>query len=120
MNEPKRTQAWMDGYIRAWTSSQPDEIGALFTADAAYRTTPFAEPWQGNESIVEGWIGRGDQPDNWTFRYEILMDDPRRAVVRGWTTYTDPPREYSNIFLIEFDDGGRASSFTEWWMQAPD
>lgn len=120
MNEPNKTQAWMQAYVHAWASSQPDDIRALFTSAAAYRTTPFAEPWQGVESIVEGWIARGDQPDNWTFRYEVVIDSPPLAVVRGWTSYKDPPREYSNIFLIEFGDGQQASSFTEWWMQAPE
>lgn len=120
MHELDRTQAWMQGYIHAWTSNQPDDIRALFTSAGEYRTAPFAEPWRGAESIVDGWVGRGDQPDDWTFRYEILLETTRLAIVRGWTKYKDPPREYSNIFLIEFGDAGRASSFTEWWMQAPE
>ena len=31
-------EAWLEGYIRAWGSNEPDEIGALFADDARYYT----------------------------------------------------------------------------------
>jgi hypothetical protein len=37
--------------------------------------------------------------------------------VRGWTKYFEPEREYSNIWVIRFDDEGRCTEFTEWWMR---
>lgn len=32
---------WVDGYVRAWASNDPDDIGRLFTDDATYYTAPF-------------------------------------------------------------------------------
>ncbi len=32
--------AWVHGYIGAWESNDPAQIGALFTDDASYLTHP--------------------------------------------------------------------------------
>lgn len=109
-------ETWLEGYIKAWGSNNPQEIGALFADDALYYTAPFREPWRGREAIVAGWIDIHDEPDNYTFRHEVLATEDNLGVVRGWTTYLNPPAEYSNLWLIRFDDQGRATEFTEWWM----
>lgn len=44
--------AWVDGYRAAWASNDPAAIGALFGADAVYRTEPYASPWRGRAEIV--------------------------------------------------------------------
>jgi len=40
-------EAWMLGYVRAWASNDPEEIGNLFTEDANYFTAPGRAPWSG-------------------------------------------------------------------------
>lgn len=107
---------WLEAYRRAWTSNDPDDIRALFTADAEYYTAPFRPPWRGREEIVDGWLGRRDQPGDWTFRSEILLESPDLSVVRGWTTYRDPERAYSNLWLLRMASDGRCRQFTEWFM----
>src|SRR3712207_8403075 len=42
--------AWIDNYRQAWTTNDPDRIGDLFTADAAYFPEPFAKPWRDRKS----------------------------------------------------------------------
>ena len=32
---------WIEGYVRAWNSNDPDDIGSLFTMDAEYSTAPL-------------------------------------------------------------------------------
>lgn len=118
MEEPW-TRRWVEAYQTAWTANEPDSIRALFTQDAEYRTSPFADPWVGVEGIVQGWLARQDTPGNWTFRFEVLVETPDLGVVRGWTDYANPKRTYSNIWLIRFDNTGRATSFIEWVMPAP-
>lgn len=108
---------WVEGYLRAWNSNDPEEIGELFSEDAAYFTGPFVDPWKGRDAIVQEWLGRKDEPGTFRFRYEILAASDRTGVVRGWTRYLDPVREYSNIWVIKFDGQGRCEEFTEWWMQ---
>lgn len=111
---------WMEGYIQAWATNDPQTIASLFTADAQYFTGPFAEPWRGRDTIVKSWLAHADKPGDYTFRYEVLGTGPDCGIVRGWTHYnTPPPRDYSNIWLIRFDDTGRCREFTEWWKEKP-
>lgn len=111
-------ERWMERYIQAWGSNDPQEIGALFTDDATYYTAPHREPWRGRQSIVDGWIDRKDEPGQWNFRYEVLAIADNLGFVRGWTTYHTDEDDYSNLWVIRLDDQGRCSGFTEWWMVA--
>jgi len=106
---------WMKGYLKAWGSNDPGDIGGLFTDDALYYTAPHREPWRGRDGIVEGWLERKDEPGDWSFRYEIIGIGGDMAFVRGWTGYRDDP-DYSNLWVIRLDGEGRCSEFTEWWM----
>jgi uncharacterized protein (TIGR02246 family) len=115
--DTEKVAAWIEGYIRAWNSNDPQEIGNLFSPDAAYYTSPFAQPWQGRETIVQRWLDGKDQPGSFEFHYEVLASGDDLGVVRGWTKYLEPAREYSNIWLVRFDDQGRSKEFTEWYMQ---
>jgi hypothetical protein len=111
--------AWVDAYVRAWNSNDPADIGRLFTDDALYYTGPFDAPWEGRDTIIQKWLRRQDAPGTTSFRYEVLASTSDRGVVRGWTLYHDPAREYSNIWLIDFGPNGRCRAFTEWWIKRP-
>jgi uncharacterized protein (TIGR02246 family) len=110
-------QEWVEGYIRAWNSNDPAEIGALFTADAEYFTEPFSDPWRGRDQIVESWLERKDEPGQATFDWRPLVTTPELAIITGTATYRDPPRVYSNLWVIRLDPEGRCREFTEWWME---
>jgi ketosteroid isomerase-like protein len=110
---------WIDGYVRAWNSNDPAEIGALFTDDAVYSTEPYAEPWRGREAIVEGWLKIKDEPGNATFEWRPLVETPEASIIVGTTVYREPPETYSNLWVIRLDSGGRCREFTAWWMKHP-
>jgi ketosteroid isomerase-like protein len=116
-------RAWVEAYVRAWTSNDPTEIGALFTEDALYYTSPYEPAWRGRDGIVATWLERKDEPGGWTFRWEILAIAGDLGFVRGRTDYaatTDAAAEtYSNLWVIRLDAAGRCAEFTEWWMQWP-
>jgi hypothetical protein len=111
---------WVDRYVEAWNSNDPGDIRSLFTTDASYYTSPFRVPWRGQDTIVREWLGRKDEPGNATFRYEVLATGDGLGMVRGWTQYRGPAREYSNIWLVRLDSQGRCSEFIEWWMAQPE
>jgi ketosteroid isomerase-like protein len=115
--ERKDVERWMEGYVRAWTSNDPDEIGGLFTDSAAYFTAPFREPWMGREAIVQGWIDRKDEPNEWTFRWEVLAMAGDVGFAQGETDYPKEGKKYSNLWVIRLTEDGRCSEFTEWWME---
>ena len=110
-------RAWIDRYVVAWNSNDPDDIAGLFTDSSIYVTGPFDEPWRGREEIVRRWLDRKDIPGDTTFQYEVVAISGSFAVVRGVTTYRTPPATYGNLWLVRFEDESRASAFEEWWMQ---
>nr|KEP24203.1 hypothetical protein DA06_21725 [Georgenia sp. SUBG003] len=110
----------MDGYVRAWNSNDPDDIASLFTAEAEYRTEPYADPVRGRDAIVAFWLANSDEPGRTTFTWTPLAVNAGVSVVEGTTDYRDdPPRTYSNLWIIRLDGRGRCTSFTEWWMRHP-
>jgi hypothetical protein len=116
-------QAWLDRYVAAWKSYDPASIGDLFAVDATYRYHPEDDPVRGRAAIVEGWLRDRDEPGTYDGRYEPLAIDASNGnhVASGWsryfTTAGDLRDEYWNVFLVRFDDAGRATDFTEWWIQ---
>ena len=114
-------QRWIDGYVRAWSSNDPKEIGALFAEDARYFTHPFREPWHGRDAIVKEWTAHPDRPGSWESLYRALAVGHDIGVVRGETTYFKEDgsveTKYANVFVIQFDDEGRATEFTEFFMK---
>jgi SnoaL-like domain len=111
--------AWVNGYIGAWESNDPAQIGALFTDDSSYLTAPFRTPWVGRDVIVAGWLSRQDTPGNQHFTFDVLGISDDLAFVQGLTRYLSPPAEYANLWVIRLDDQGRCSEFTEWFMAVP-
>jgi ketosteroid isomerase-like protein len=107
-------EAWLPGYVRAWTTNDPADIAGLFTEDAEYYTAPYRQPWRGRDAIVAGWLQKKDEEGEWKFRSEVLAIADDLGFVRGWTDYVD--ESYSNLWVIRLRDG-RCSEFTEWWMK---
>ncbi|WP_084964427.1 YybH family protein [Thermoactinospora rubra] len=110
-------KAWIDGYVRAWNSNDPDDIASLFTDDARYHTEPFSAPWEGREEIVANWLARADQPGEANFEWRTVAVDGDVGVVQGTTRY--PDQTFSNLWVIRFSPDGRCREFTEWWMEQP-
>ena len=107
---------WVRGYIDAWESNDPEEVGELFTDDARYYTAPHRQPWTGRQAIVDGWLDRKDEQGEWRFSWEVLGVDGDLGFVKGMTTY-QTLGDYSNLWVIRLDEDGRASEFVEYWME---
>lgn len=109
---------WMTGYRKAWESNDADDIRALFTANAEYRTSPSALPWKGHEEIVAGWKNAQDEPGSTEFQWEVLSGTGDTVIVTATTVYRDGPT-FDNLWVIRLAPNGRATSFTEWFMERP-
>lgn len=117
MIDEAQVRRWVRGYLTAWNSNTPDDITRLFTEDARYYTEPHAEPWQGHDSIVRGWLENKDSPGDTTFDYRVIAINGDLAMVKGEVVYKDPRKEYSNLWEIRFASDGRVREFVEWWME---
>ena len=115
--------AWLGRYIAAWRSRDPAAIGELFGADASYSYRGGRAVVSGREAIVQSWLEDEDS-GSWEAHYEPLAVEEEVHVAIGWTRYLDDAGsvrdEYSNIFVCRFDDAGRCSEFSEWFMRATD
>jgi hypothetical protein len=121
-------QAWLDAYSHAWETYDPAEIAALFSDRAEYRWHPADEPVVGRDEIVRAWVApegnesSRDAAGTYEGEYQPYAVDGNKAVAIGISTYwTDASRSkvdrlYYNSWLLEFDDDGKCSSFTEYWM----
>jgi ketosteroid isomerase-like protein len=124
--------AWLDAYVAAWKSYDPEAIGALFADDVKYRFHPYDDPVEGREAVVESWLGEGehegapgrDEEGTYNASYRPIAVDGDVAVASGSSTYTRGPggpidEIYDNCFVMRFDADGRCREFTEWFVKRP-
>ena len=111
-------EKWTQAYVEAWTSNDAQQIGALFSEDARYLTSPDAEPRIGRAAIVAGWLEDLDEPGSWSFEWWIVREDDGFAAIEGRTRYP-AERDYLNLWIVRLDAEGRATEFTEWYMPRP-
>jgi hypothetical protein len=124
----EHVQAWLDGYARAWETYDAKDIAPLFSENAEYRWHPADDPEVGRDTIVHAWQNPGgkasSRDERGTYRADIrpFAVDGNKAVAIGTCTYWkdashhEIDRVYYNNWLLEFDDEGKCSSFTEYWM----
>ena len=121
MEMTERLEQWMDAYVEAWDTNDPEKVASLFTTDAVYDPQTADGPWNGLEAIVRGWLEIDDTPGNWEFEWRPLVETDQIAVVTCHTRYLDPPASYRNLFVVQFGAEGRCRDFTEWWIdEAPE
>ena len=114
----QQVQDWLDAYVEAWRTYDADLIGALFSEDASYAYTPWDTPTRGREAIVTEWLANQDAPGSWEAEYHPLIVSDAGVVARGQTRYADG-NVYENLWLLEFDDAGRCTSYVDWYMKRP-
>jgi ketosteroid isomerase-like protein len=128
----ENAQDWLNRYVEAWKSYDPDDIAALFSEDVTYRYHPFDEPTVGREAVVASWLGEDpggnastrDAPGTYEAEYTPVAIDGDTVVSVGSSTYREEPegpvvRTYGNCFVMRFDDEGRCRDFTEYYSRRP-
>jgi ketosteroid isomerase-like protein len=120
--DKKRVSEWLTAYQDAWQSYDPATIGDLFSEDVSYRYHPYDEPVRGRAAVVTSWLEERDAEGTYEGAYEPLVVAGDMAIATGTSTYKDGDggRIYDNCFILRFDDDGRCSEFTEWYMRRPD
>jgi hypothetical protein len=116
-------QQWLDRYVDAWRSNDPEMIGALFTVDVTYRYYPYSVPLEGRDAVVRSWLANPDEPGTWEAHYMPFAVEDNKVVATGTSRYFahdgQTERIYDNCFLIEFDGNNRCRTFTEFFVEEP-
>lgn len=123
-------QEWLDRYISAWLTYDPEAIAGLFTEDIVYRYHPTGDPVVGRDAVVAAWLGNPDsadastrdEPGTYEATYSPVAVDGDVVVATGNSTYFVSPggavdKVYDNCFIMRFDESGRCSEFTEYYVQ---
>ncbi|HET8970873.1 MAG TPA: nuclear transport factor 2 family protein [Candidatus Nanopelagicales bacterium] len=109
---------WVERYERAWAEHDTAAAAQLFTEDARYLHSPYAEPLIGHDAILADWVD--EEP--FTMTAEIVAVDGDLAVVRVLVRYLPPAgQEYRDLWLLRFAPDGRVREFEEWayWPGLP-
>jgi hypothetical protein len=123
-------QAWLNRYVAAWKSYDPDEIAALFSGDVRYRYYPHAQWVVGRDAVVASWVAEDteaqgstrDEPGTYDAAYAPVAVDGDVVVATGTSTYTESPggpvsQVFDNCFVMRFDEQGRCREFTEYYTK---
>lgn len=113
----ERLDTWMDGYVLAWSTNDPERIAELFTDDAVYDPQTADGEWTGVDEIVKHWQEIDDDEENWDFEWRPLVETDELAVITARTRYFEPPMSYRNLWVIRFAEDGRCYDFTEWYIE---
>lgn len=107
---------WVQDYERAWRAPGTDRARRLFAEDASYRLAPYEAPIEGLDAISAMWDQeRGGPDEEFSLDAGIVALEGDTAVVRLEVRYAGPPpREYRDLWILEFDAAGRCRSFEEW------
>jgi ketosteroid isomerase-like protein len=125
-------QDWLERYVAAWISYDPDDITGLFSEDVAYRYHPYDESIVGRAAVVASWLGESesgdastrDAPGTYEAEYSPVAVDADTVVATGTSRYREVPdgpvvRIYDNCFVMRFDGEGRCREFTEYYLRRP-
>jgi len=125
-------QAWLDRYVAAWKSYEPEDIAGLFSEDARYRFYSYADWVVGRDAVVASWLSENtdahgssrDEPGTYDAAYGPVAVDGDVVVATGTTTYTDRPggpvtQIFDNCFVMRFDAQGSCREFTEYYTKRP-
>lgn len=95
----------MDGYESAWRTPGTHGLATLFSEDATYLHSPYAEPVVGLAQIRNMWDEERDGADEvFTIGSEIVAVEGDTAVVRAVVRYGDPIRqEYTDLWVLRMN-----------------
>ncbi|MDH3729635.1 MAG: nuclear transport factor 2 family protein [Acidimicrobiia bacterium] len=113
--------SWLQAYGRAWETNDTDGFVALFSDDAVYEESPFAEPMVGTAAIRAYAEQMEQYQGEVAFTFEILSAAPAIALFgASYNNLADGiPTQLDGVFLLGFDDAGLCTSLREWWHADP-
>lgn len=115
-------KTWLDAYGQAWETRDADAAAPLFSEDAAYYETPFAEPARGREGVHAYWDRATKSHIDVSFSYDILAIAADTAIARWRAEYTRTTTgvhaTLDGIFHLRFDDEGLCGELREWWHKS--
>lgn len=118
MNE-QALEVWLTRYGAAWEARDPEAAAALFSADAAYRDTPYSEPYRGRDGVRQYWSTVTADQREVGFSHQTLGFVDGTGVATWSAKFklasSGASVELNGVFLLRFSDAGECTSLREWW-----
>ena len=115
-------ETWLHRYGQAWEARDPSAVVALFTADAEYFETPFAQPMRGTEGIRTYWANATGKQKDVRFGFEVLACTGDRGIARWSADFSRTSGvtiRLDGVFVLEFSEDGFCRTLREWWHRRP-
>lgn len=110
---------WLEAYGAAWEGRNSADVAQLFTEDALYQETPYAEPFRGREAISAYWDSVTADQDEIEFDFDTLAITGATGIAEWSARFrsisNDVPVELNGVFVLEFADANRVRALREWW-----
>jgi hypothetical protein len=107
-------ESWIERYERLWRTEGTDGLPGLFTVDATYLPSPWAEPVRGLNALAEFWDEERDGSDEgFTLTAEVVAVEGDVGVARVEVTY-EAGEAWRDLWVIRLDPDGRCRVFEEW------
>jgi ketosteroid isomerase-like protein len=109
-------EEWVAGYERAWRTADTELLNELFTPDASYLRSPWADPIVGSAALARFWEAEREGPDEeFTMSSDVVAVEGVTAVVRVFVEYGPPdPSSWRDLWVLMFEKNGRCTRFEEW------
>ncbi|MDT7567210.1 MAG: hypothetical protein QOE32_16 [Pseudonocardiales bacterium] len=109
-----QVDAWVAGYLRAWSSASPKDLEAIFAEDAESYEWPYDTSWVGLAEIKEGWTARVPwQEGGWKFSWNLLAVNGDTFAIQGLGVY-EKLGTFDNLWVVTLNGDGMCTTFRMW------
>jgi hypothetical protein len=110
---------WLESYGRAWELRDADLVATLFSEDASYQETPYAEPFRGRDGVHAYWSRVTADQSGISFSFELIATAGMTGIAQWSSRFRsisgDTPVELNGVFVLDFASAGEVRSLREWW-----
>lgn len=112
-------RSWLNAYGSAWEARSAERAAQLFSEEALYFETPYAEPFRGRAGIESYWSRVTEDQRDVHFESEALGFVGTSGVAKWSARFklaaNGATVELNGVFLLAFDGDGLCTELREWW-----
>ena len=116
---PESLSEWLTSYAQAWSVRDSLRIASLFSDDAIFQETPFADPLHGRPAIRTFWENAITDQSEVDLGFEVLSVTPNMGIAQWWASYTlistADVVKVDGIAVIGLSTHNVCTSFHQWW-----
>ena len=121
MNTGAAAKAWVDAWLHAWPTKDPEPLSSLYVDYGVFFSHPFRDPLVGPAGAREyvTWATADQASVECAFGEPIVSGD--RAAVEWWGSWREQGQEltFAGVTVLRFDDQGLVVESRDYWHMEP-